>query len=180
MDNQRGRTGYTENDNALNDLNNIRDFLKERGLIDEPCKKGSKHTIGDIVEDFAYLIDKAVRARVDRSIQTKKNKIFRDTKDHFRKQYNDIEKEIRTDEVKAKFKCILPERVTFSLWWDEVEEEDGCIYEESHPYEIPNQYGSVEFEHTHPDWVGNNWHKPLYELAQKLTLDDLEPSDIIL
>ena len=180
MDNQRGVTGYTENDDALNDLNNIRYFLKARGLFDEPCKEGSKHTIGDIVEDFAYLIDKAVRARVDRSIQTKKNKIFRNTKEHLNKQYDDIEKEIRTDEFKAKYKCILPERVTFSLWWDIEEEEGGCIFEDSLPYEKKGPGGSVEFEHNHEDWVHTNWHKTLYELSQELTIDDLEPSDIIL
>ena len=179
MDNQRGITGYTENDDALNDLTNIRDFLKERGLIDEPCKEGSKYTIGDILEDFAYLIDKSVRARVDRSIQTKKNKIFRNTKEHLSKQYDDIEKEIRTDEFKAKYKCILPERVTFSLWWDIEEEEDGCIFEDSLPYEKKG-IGSVEFEHNFEDWVHSNWHKTIYDLSQKLTIDDLVPSDIIL
>tara|TARA_R110002051_G_scaffold324599_1_gene422627 strand:- start:322 stop:846 length:525 start_codon:yes stop_codon:yes gene_type:complete len=172
---------YTENEDALNDLNNIRGFLKERGLIDEPCKEGSKYTIGDIVEDFAYLVDKAVKARVDRQIQTKKNKVYRNTKEHLNKQYDDIEKEMRTDEFKAKYKCILPERVTFSVWWDSFEDEDSLLYADSWPYEKKGVRGSVEFEHVDEEWVHRNWHnKNLYELSQKLTVDDLVPSDIIL
>ena len=88
------------------------------------------------------------------------------------------EKEMRTDEFKSKYNCILPYRVTF-IAWREVKDPDGIYDSEHFPYE-DHKGRFVELEVEHPDWVGDNWDTPLIELAKKLTIDDLEESDITL
>lgn len=170
-------TENTENEDALNDLNNIRDFLKERGLFDDPCKERSKYTIGDIVEDFAYLVDKSIRARENHSIQTKKNKIFRNTKEYNHLQWDKREEEMQTDEFKAKYKCIIPHRVTFSIWRDS--DEDSYLETESFPYE-DHKGRDVELEVLNNEYLTDNCWNSLWEIATKLTIDDLEESDISL
>tara|TARA_Y100001973_G_C5207720_1_gene342854 strand:+ start:406 stop:957 length:552 start_codon:yes stop_codon:yes gene_type:complete len=178
MENKENKTRWTESLDALNDLNNIRDFLKNRNLLDEPCKKGSKYTIGDIVEDFAYLVDKSIRAKVDQSITTKKNKAYRNTKDYLRAKYDERDEEIRTKEFKSKYTCITPYRVTFAIWREEVfDEGDGWIYNESYPYET-DAGGYVEFEHRFADCYNDPCWQPFWDYAKTLTIDDLEQSDI--
>tara|TARA_R100000742_G_C4203096_1_gene31628 strand:- start:64 stop:564 length:501 start_codon:yes stop_codon:yes gene_type:complete len=160
-----------DNEQARKDLENIKEFLKERGLYDEPCKKKSKYTIGDIVDDFAYLVDKSIRSREDQTIITKHNKEHLSSSAYSYKQYKEREKYMESDEFKAKYTSIIPYKTTFSVWEEIEEEEDGWIYEDSWPYEYNNCI--VELEHIHPDWVNSNWHIPLIDLCEKLSIDDL-------
>ena len=160
-----------DNEQARKDLENIKGFLKERGLYDEPCKEKSKYTIGDIVDDFAYLVDKSIRAREDQTIITKHNKEQLSSDAYSYKQYKEREKYMESDEFKSKYTSIIPYKTTFSVWEEIEEEEDGWIYEDSWPYEYNNCI--VELEHVHPDWVNSNWHLPLIDLCKKLSIDDL-------
>tara|TARA_R100001244_G_scaffold93297_5_gene70248 strand:- start:106 stop:423 length:318 start_codon:yes stop_codon:yes gene_type:complete len=95
--------------------------------------------------------------------------------DEERKLHDEREKEMRTEEFKSKYNCILPYRVTF-IAWREVKDPDGIYESEHEPYE-DDKGRFVELEVDHPDWVGDNWHTPLYELAKQLTFDDLVESD---
>ena len=160
-----------DNEQALKDLENIKEFLKERGLYDEPCKEKSKYTIGDIVDDFAYLVDKSIRAREDQTIITKHNKEHLSSSAYSYKQYKEREKYIKSDKFKAKYTSIIPHKTTFSVWEEFKEEEDGWIYEDTWPYE--HNGCVVELEHVHPDWVNGNWDIPLIDMCKKLSIDDL-------
>ena len=93
--------------------------------------------------------------------------------DEERKQ--EREKEMRTEEFKSKYNCILPYRVTF-IAWREDKDPDGIYESEHRPYE-DHKGRFVEQEVPDMDWVGDNWDTPLIELAKGLTVDDLEESD---
>ena len=164
-----------DNEQALKDLENIKEFLKERGLYDEPCKKKSKYTIGDIVDDFAYLVDKSIRAREDQTIITKHNKKHLSSNTYAYEKYKEREKYMESDEFKAKYTSIIPYKTTFSVWEEIKEEEDGWIYEDAWPYE--HNSCIVELEHVHPDWVNSNWHIPLIDMCKELSIDDLVEVD---
>ena len=154
-----------DKEDALNDLNNIRQFLKERDLFDVPCKEGSRYSIGVIVNDFACHVE-GLFGKGELQLQAEDDRLHREQR----------EKEMRTAEFQSKYTQILPYRVTFVAWRED-KDPDGIYESEHEPYE-DHKGRFVELEVPHIDWVQDNWDTPLYELAESLTIDDLEESEV--
>lgn len=139
---------------ALNNLNNIRQFLKERGLFDEPCEEGSQNSIGDAVEKLTCHVDVLHK---EEALKCEKHSL-----------YWEREKEMQTDAFKSDYNIIHPHRMIFTVWCDSTVEGMEQTWE---PYERGGRW--VQLEHPHDDWVQDNWDTPISDLAKKLTLDDL-------
>ena len=144
-------------EDALNDLNNIRKFLKKRDLFDVPCVEGSQESVGDILEKMASEL-----FTHQYNCEKKWEKV---------EDCREREKEMQTDAFKSEYNIISPHRMIFTVWRDSTAEGMEQTWE---PYERGGRW--IQLEHPHDDWVQDNWDTPIYDLAKKLTTDELRES----